>query len=482
MVTVKKRHTRRFFSKQWLRVLSVVSALSLPVTPLLARDRVADNRLLTPTQVGSFVYGDRIDAGKLPTGDIIKKRRITHMEEGEKITLYEFDVWQNGVKALLISGGYDHRTNTPTQTITETKVLSSDYKTTEGVGVGSTLVKAMATYPRSKLMYSYVCDCIWLENGLYGIQFHIAKGNYKKPVPTHADSVQLQAADFKPNTRISHVRIFGETSHSYSIKDFLGRYTNKTGHLAVISQQAGNTTLRWKTGSDIYLDNTYDMVLNQDELVSHPLEKADISLSVKQLKSKQFKSKRLALFVDDNPEFEPFKTELTPSANTSNVNNLSHAQKIQHVRAVYKEVTDNLSIYQKKTHTSHEPKTSTEGAKTTLYTQNGQYRKIVKTFYGEMGKRRMAYYFDKQGGLSFVLDTTTHYNVPMYMTKTYMTKADDGMEAFDPKKSTIIENRHYFYAERMIRWLDSKNKHVSHKSPRFQKKAQELLAVHQAYQ
>lgn len=445
---------------------------------------VSSDRLLTPTQAGQFVHGKVMDAGTLPTGARITRNLVTFSDEGETEKRYVFDVMEQGALALKITGKYDMRTNTPLNQAEEIKVLSPAYKTAEGVGVGMSLTKAMQIYPRSNISYSYVCDCIWLANGLDGIQFHIAKYHYKKSLPTHSDMVALSADDFSSNTTIQHVRIFGEKSQSYGIKDFVGRYKSNAGHLAVVSEQGGKVKLRWKTGSDVYLDNTYDMVLNQDKLISKPTQKEDIKLSVKTRSPKI-----LSLFVDDNLEFEPMREVLKPISKTRiepppleqrRIDDFAGAreeQQIKQIRKVYRSVNDNLKNYTLKKHNSHDAKSSTEGAETALYLEANQFRKIVETFYGEMGKRRLAYYFDAKGQLSFVLETTTDYNAPMYMTK-----AGEGSEAFDAKKSTISQHRYYFHTDKMIRWLNETNQQVSSKAPRYRKKETDLLGVYTRYQ
>lgn len=174
------------------------------------REAVAPVQLISHKKVGSFLIGEKINAGKQPTGEMVKKKTITRMEEGEKVVYDTYEVYANNQLVLEIEGNYDLKTNQTTNTIGEIVVLSPTYKTVQGIGVGSLLSQVLDAYPQGLLYYSYVCDCIWLEDGKdHEMQFHLDPAAYKKVLPTHADSMEIQPADMSSEATIYKVRIYG---------------------------------------------------------------------------------------------------------------------------------------------------------------------------------------------------------------------------------------------------------------------------------
>ena len=68
---------------------------------------------------------------------------------------------------------------------------------------------------------------------------------------------------------------------------------------------------------------------------------------------------------------------------------------------------------------------------------------IINEYFGEIGKTRNEYYFEKEK-LIFVLEQTSSYPVPIYDS------------SFDSKQKqiTIASQRMYFMNGTLIRWLD----------------------------
>lgn len=103
---------------------------------------------------------------------------------------------------------------------------------------------------------------------------------------------------------------------------------------------------------------------------------------------------------------------------------------------------------------------STEGGVVTAFYDNKVFKKVITTFYGEMGKTVTEYYFNKDG-LSFVFNVKYLYDKPIY-----------------EKGSKIVstqENRYYFLNNQLIKWLDNKGKSVNLSSREYQKEQKNLL-------
>lgn len=154
---------------------------------------------------------------------------------------------------------------------------------------------------------------------------------------------------------------------------------------------------------------------------------------------------------------------------------LSSEEKINEIRAVYNKINKNLASYRV---TEFDNDESTEGGTSKFYIHNNQFVKITKEYLGEMGKRNIDYYFTENGELRFVFEQLTHYNAPMYVTE----DTEDGMEAFDPKKSTVEENRYYFYNDELIRWLLPTGEIADYSQLKINKKAEELLEINERHQ
>ena len=101
---------------------------------------------------------------------------------------------------------------------------------------------------------------------------------------------------------------------------------------------------------------------------------------------------------------------------------------------------------------------SPEGAEAKAYRDgNGNIRFIRAELFFESGKVIGEYYY-KDEKLFFTFYTTHHYNVPSYLTP--QRAKEIGIDAFDPKKTTVTEERYYFKNGKLIRWLGETKKEV----------------------
>lgn len=94
-----------------------------------------------------------------------------------------------------------------------------------------------------------------------------------------------------------------------------------------------------------------------------------------------------------------------------------------------------------------------------FYCQTGHLEKIVTRQLGETFQQLTEYYL-MNGRLSFVYERIYRYNRPVYYDTVVM-KENKDTEAFDFKKSTLIESRNYFEKGKLIYKIESKNKDAS---------------------
>ena len=130
---------------------------------------------------------------------------------------------------------------------------------------------------------------------------------------------------------------------------------------------------------------------------------------------------------------------------------------ITQIRQQYKAVRDALPTLSKQELelSGH----STDGGGVTAYRDNKKNIQLLHAeMFGESGKRIEEHYY-KNGVLFFAYQADHRYNVPYFVTAEDA-KAD-GIEAFDPKKTKIYENRYYFANGKLIQWLNEDKKTVS---------------------
>lgn len=92
---------------------------------------------------------------------------------------------------------------------------------------------------------------------------------------------------------------------------------------------------------------------------------------------------------------------------------------------------------------------STEGGELKSYTQNGELKKMVVSYFGEMGKLVEEYYFFKEQ-LFFAFIQRYSYDKPIYVEHSKVEK--------------IEEERYYFHKDKLIRWLNPDKEKVASSS------------------
>lgn len=98
---------------------------------------------------------------------------------------------------------------------------------------------------------------------------------------------------------------------------------------------------------------------------------------------------------------------------------------------------------------------STEGGEVTFYYSIGGLEKIVTRHFGETFQQLTEYYL-LNGQLSFVFEKSYKYNRPAYYDSTSMKDNNDN-QAFDFKKSEIVEDRSYFEKGKLIHQVNNQD-------------------------
>jgi len=143
---------------------------------------------------------------------------------------------------------------------------------------------------------------------------------------------------------------------------------------------------------------------------------------------------------------------------------------ILEIRAEYKNIREALpSLTKAETELSGY---STESGKATAYRDGKENRLIKVELYGESGKAFEEFYY-QNGSLIFAFYESHRYNVPFNVTPE-VTK-DAGGVAFDPNKTKITEDRHYFAKGKLVLWIDENKTEIKPTSKEFKEREKDIL-------
>ncbi len=144
---------------------------------------------------------------------------------------------------------------------------------------------------------------------------------------------------------------------------------------------------------------------------------------------------------------------------TSNINDLKKEERVLEnkteapkteadiildIKEKYASIHNNLKSF--KVVTKEAMGESTEGGYLEGYYSDKALKKIVASYFGEMGKQVEAYYF-WEDELFFVFTQTYQYNMPIHMEGS--------------KVEAIEEQRYYFNKRKIVRWLNANKEKVS---------------------
>lgn len=143
---------------------------------------------------------------------------------------------------------------------------------------------------------------------------------------------------------------------------------------------------------------------------------------------------------------------------------------ILHIRQEYRSIRNAVPTMQ--VESSELSGYSTEGGEAQAFRESkGDIRLIKVRLFFESGKVFEEFYYEN-GMLIFAFYQSHRYNVPFNVTPEIA--KETGVEAFDPEKTVITEDRYYFDNGTMIRWLDASKREVTPDSTEFKKSEKEI--------
>lgn len=158
--------------------------------------------LIKEDGVDIFVLGE-----SMPTEaeDYEIKKELVNAGEGMTEPVYY--VSKGGEELFEIDPEFDPDSGEFTDKISAIRVLSPEYKTAEGIGVGSSAKDLVKFLPEYAVYYTYVSDAYWISSESSMLQFFLDEKDYTKKIEFDSDLTKLNFADFKEDAKIIAIRI-----------------------------------------------------------------------------------------------------------------------------------------------------------------------------------------------------------------------------------------------------------------------------------
>jgi hypothetical protein len=131
-------------------------------------------------------------------------------------------------------------------------------------------------------------------------------------------------------------------------------------------------------------------------------------------------------------------------------------ENITTIKQEFKLINENVQNMSISTSTNFDM--ATDGTEITTYSDNNSLRKLVLKHAGESGKLIEEYYL-LDNNLIFYFSQAYSYNMPYYIDSTKAAELEF-KEWHNPDKTTIDENRYYFWNNQLIRWIDNEGNNM----------------------
>jgi hypothetical protein len=186
------------------RFIVIITAIALVSSCGLTGSREKGDKIgteISPGKAGDYKLGDNIDDLTLLNSQTMNSVDV-HVGEG----MYEtrWFIKDNNIDLVKLSTDGSKK-------ITEIEVLSPLYKTTEGMGTGSSLSQLNEVYADLVLWYTYVSDRFVAETGsLKNVQFIIDPETFTgdRDLLYASDMVELSADQFSADAKVKTIRVF----------------------------------------------------------------------------------------------------------------------------------------------------------------------------------------------------------------------------------------------------------------------------------
>lgn len=162
--------------------------------------------LITESGVGVFLLGEQIP---FKVTNYVIKEEIEYGEEASESPIYI--VSKNGQKIFSIYPEYDNNTQQYTNKVGGITIFSGKFKTSEGIGVNSSIKDFIDKYPDFRIWYTYISGMYVIDTKQYNkFQFLLDGKDFIGEVPKmDSDMDLLKLSDFKEDAKINGIRVLG---------------------------------------------------------------------------------------------------------------------------------------------------------------------------------------------------------------------------------------------------------------------------------
>lgn len=164
---------------------------------------ISFNWVITSEGAGDFTPGDQVPQPS--DAFTIEREMRSFWAEGDEYVVPISKVMVDGEVVVELHGDSDAREDDP---IMELFVLSEQFKTEKGIGVGSTIEEFIEAYPDYSLWYTYISGRHIIETDEVAAQFIINEEDVAGEIDFDSDMTILTPENFKAGAKIQTVRMY----------------------------------------------------------------------------------------------------------------------------------------------------------------------------------------------------------------------------------------------------------------------------------
>jgi len=168
---------------------------------------IANKYQIGQNNAGQFVKGKKAPTS-LPNNFLIEKKTRLRAAEGDEWEEEYFLVSENGNELITYTMGHDYETKRD-NVISEIIIQSDQFRTTNNIGINSTIEEFMKAYPDFSIWSSNIGDFFTIQTKTMKAQFLLDNKDFVSDWNIlDGETTNLKKTDFKINSKIKTIRIY----------------------------------------------------------------------------------------------------------------------------------------------------------------------------------------------------------------------------------------------------------------------------------
>lgn len=175
--------------------------------PVVEEPNIVVNTALESGKVGDFEAGKSLKV--MPVGFERSFALEERSEEGETWNIVVATITMDGEEYLKAETDCENLEEAEDCPISQMYVTADLFRTSKGMGVGTTIEEFIATHQDHTLWYTYVSE-MWVidTESMPGVQFLLDPEDYTKELQIDSDMMMLDPADFKEGAAVKRIRVY----------------------------------------------------------------------------------------------------------------------------------------------------------------------------------------------------------------------------------------------------------------------------------